>query len=94
MTPQESIYNKVRFNGFHVTYFNHERNVIDQQSFPDAKDVEARGFTDGFPDARSFAEDLYNVFGDEVGLVVDNAGAILYDKRADMHRTYDELNNW
>ena len=78
---------KLSFNGYHVTFFNHEGRTINEQNFPTYESVVERGFTkDGsaFPDARTFAEDLFNVYGDFVGMIKDNAGYILLDKMQEM----------
>lgn len=94
MTPQESTYNAVKFNGFHVTFYNHETRRIEQKDFPTVQSVTDRGFDDGFPDARGFADDLFDVFGDTVGQVTDNDGKVLYDNMAEMQDVLESMAGW
>lgn len=94
MTPQESTYNAVKFNGFHVIFYNHETRRIEQQDFPTVKSVTDRGFEDGFPEAKEFAADLFDVFGDTVGSVKDNDGAVLYDNMKEMQSIFESMTDW
>lgn len=74
------ILNKLAFNGFHVTVWDHETREIRVDAFPTMESVRKRGFQDAeFPDAEDFAEGLYNVFGDRVGQIKDNDGRTIYD---------------
>lgn len=90
----DPVYNRLVFNGFMVVYFDHERRSIEADHFPTADSVKARGFTDGFPDAREFADDLYNVFGDVVGSITDNDGVVLLDDMEQMREAHHIMDNW
>lgn len=82
--PDISMLNKLSFNGFHGEYYDHEERFTREFHFPTTESIEARGFTDGFPNVYDFVDGLYDVYGDCVGIVKDNAGNVLYDNVAEM----------
>lgn len=91
------LFNKLAFNGFHVTYYNHESRVVEKKIFPTYDSVMDRGWRESgepFPTAQIFAEDLFDVFGDVVGEVKDNAGNVLYDNMLEMNEAYESISNW
>jgi hypothetical protein len=85
------------FNGYVVTYYNHEAGTIDEQTYATADSVNVIGGAEGwesideevagpvFPDAERFAEDAFNIFGDHVGKVTDLSGKVLYDNMTVMN---------
>lgn len=82
----------VDFNGYHVTFWDHETRDIEEHHFPNGIDILKRGFTeDGFPDAETFAEDLYEIFGDRVGTIKDNDGKVLLDRHTEMMKWAKEI---
>jgi len=90
-----ALQNKLAFNRFHVTFYNHESRVIEKQSFPTVEKVLARKFTlEEFPDAKTFAENLFDVFGDVVGMIKDNRDNVLYNNMEEMQDIYDCVGNW
>lgn len=89
----DPVYDKLAFNGFHVTFWNHESRIIQEQHFPTAAKVHARGFEE-IPSAESFAEDLFDVYGDCVGKIVDNSGTVLYDNMQEMRDLEEEMSRW
>lgn len=95
MSNSSAILAKLAFNGFHVTYYDHEERIVRTQSFPTVDTVLARKFTlDEFPSAEDFAEDLFNVFGDVVGMVKDNNEVVLLDNMEGMNDFYERFGNW
>jgi hypothetical protein len=91
----DPLYNKLQFSGFCVTFYNHESRIIEHQNFPTVESVLARKFTLAeFPSAEDFAEDLFNVYGDCVGKVTDNAGNVLFDNMDEMNDLYESMNNY
>lgn len=74
------------FNGYHVTFYNHETRQIDSESFASVEEVMERDF-EAFPSASKLADDLYHVFADVVGRITDNDGNVLYDNMKAMERT-------
>lgn len=87
----QAVYNKLQFNGFHVMFYNHESRELENQHFPTADHVLARGFDDGFPSVQEFVDDLFDVFGDCVGKVLDNNDVVLYDNWAEMYELYQSM---
>jgi len=71
------------FNGYIVTFYNHEQCIIDTDTYDTEEDVMAVGFEE-LPDAETLVDDAYDVYGDTVGKVTDRDGTVLYDKMAEM----------
>ena len=93
----DPLYDKLSFNGFHVTYWNHETRCVEEQHFPTYDSVMDRGWRksgEPFPSAETFAEDLFNVYGDHVGKIVDNAGNVLLDDMAEMQVLEEEMHRY
>ena len=81
----EPILAKLAFNGYNVTYHNHESRNIEEDKYPTVQSVLNRKFSpEEFPSAEDFAEDLYRVFGDTVGVITDNDGVVLYENMKEM----------
>lgn len=88
---------KLAFNGYHVTYWNHETRRVEKQSFATTKEVMNRGWEkhgEPFPSPEVFAEDLFNVFGDCVGEIVDNAGVVLLNNLVEMNDLNTEMSRY
>ena len=88
------LYDKLSFNGFNVTVWNHETRCVEEKQFPTYDSVIARGFTkdgDAFPDAETFAEGLFNVYGDQVGMIKDNLGNVLLDDMVQMNMIANQI---
>lgn len=66
------------FNGYIVTFFNHETQDTETEKFLTKESVMERGFEE-FPDAETFAENLFQIYGDYVKEVVDNDGSVLFE---------------
>jgi hypothetical protein len=97
VTKQVEVLAKLTFNGFHVTYWNHETRMVEEQHFPTYDSVMDRGWRkagEPFPSAETFAEDLFNVYGDHVGKVVDNAGNVLLDRMSEMQALEEEPHHY
>jgi hypothetical protein len=73
------------FSGYVVTYWNHEMRKVQTDRYETVAQVLDRGFEE-LPDAEELADDLYEVFGDAVGLVTDLEGAVLLDRQSRMAR--------
>jgi len=84
--PNVAMMNKLSFNGFHGQVWDHEQRFVEEFSYPTIESIEARGFTDGFPNVYDFVDGLYDIYGDCVGIVKDNEGNILYDNMDEMNR--------
>jgi hypothetical protein len=92
-----ALYDKLSFNGYHVTVWNHETRTVEEHKFPTYDSVMDRGWRtsgDPFPSAETFAEDLFDVYGDCVGKIVDNVGNVLYDKMSEMRELEDEMSRY
>jgi len=89
--PEVAMLNKLSFNGFHGKVWDHELRFVEDFSFPTPESIEARGFTDGFPNVYDFVDSLYDGYGDCVGIVKDNAGNVLYDNMSEMNRYNDDI---
>lgn len=90
----DAVYSKLAFNGYQVTYWNHETRCIEEKSYPAYESVMDRGWgknNEPFPSPEEFAEDLFNVYGDCVGKILDNAGHVLYDKMQEMFDMQDMI---
>lgn len=90
----DAVYSKLAFNGYHVTFWNHETHTIEEKIYPTYDSVMARGwgkYNEPFPSPEDFAEDLFNVYGDCVGKITDTQGHILYDKMQEMFDTQDAV---
>lgn len=88
---------KLAFNGYIVTWWSHETRLVETTEYPTVASVMAMGWgqkNEPFPDVESFAEDLYNVYGDCVGLVKDNAGNVLLDNQVEMNDLNAEMSRW
>lgn len=77
------------FAGYVVTHWNHEIRAIAIDRYETVEQVLDRGF-DTLPDPEELADDLYEVYGDAVGLITDLAGTVLLDRRARMARYADQ----
>jgi hypothetical protein len=81
------VHNSTEFDGFVVEFWDNKTRRIETESFPTRESVLARGFCsegEEFPDAETFAEDLYEIFGHRVGTVKDNQGRLLLNRREEM----------
>lgn len=88
---------KLAFNGYHVTWWSHETRNVQTNDYPTVISVMSMGWAQNnepFPDAKTFAEDLYNVFGDCVGMVKDNAGNVLLDNMMEMNDLNAEMSRY
>lgn len=82
---------KLAFNGYHVTFFNHEGRFIDENHYPTSESILSRGFeADEFPTAEEFVEEMYRIYGDTVGMITDNMGVVLYDNMLEMNRQLND----
>ncbi len=75
--------------GYVVTHWNHEIRAIVTDRYETVDQVLDRDF-DTLPDPDEITDDLYEVYGDAVGLNTDLAGAVLLDRRARMARCADQ----
>jgi len=76
------------FNGYIVTFYNHEQCIIDTDIYTTEEGVMAVGFEE-LPDAETLVGDAYDIYGDIVGKVTDQDGLVLYDKMAEMQSIAD-----
>lgn len=78
------------FNGFHVEFWSIKSRRIEEDHFTTVDAVLKRGF-DVIPTIEELADGLYEVYGDTVGLIKDNDGKVLLDKREAMIATAKEV---
>ena len=91
----DSVKNRQAFNGYHVTFYDHNACIIDTDHYPEAIDIKRRWHPDDeFPSATDVADDMYDVFGDITGKIVDNDGNVLVDRMALMEYAYNEATRW
>jgi hypothetical protein len=89
-----TLINKLAFNGFHVTVWDHEQRQITNLSYPDISDITSLGWNESFPDAAELAEGLFDVYGDCVGMITDNSGQVLYDNMEAMNNIHAEMSTY
>ena len=87
----DSVYEKLRFNGFLVAYWDHGSHCIEFADYTTVAQITACGYTE-FPTVEAFVSGMFHNFGDVVGLVTDTSGRVLYDNQDAMREIYDSTN--
>ena len=86
--PSDPLYEKLRFNGFRVAYWNHETRCIEHIDYDTSTSLKEAGF-DTFPTVAELIDGMFAVYGDVVGLVTDVDGNILFEDKPAITTAYD-----
>jgi len=91
----KAIISLLDFNGWHVTFYNHEQRSIDLFDYFTVEEVRARGWQyNQFPTLEEFIDGLFESWGDVVGRVDDNLGNLLYSNMEEIMEVYHDVNDY